>query len=45
MFNELKAEVCRVNKALVDFGLVILTWGNASGAGCSPLSPEGTEHE
>jgi ribulose-5-phosphate 4-epimerase/fuculose-1-phosphate aldolase len=45
MFTELKTEVCRVNKALVDSGLVILTWGNVSGAGFGPMSPEGTEHE
>lgn len=31
MLNELKTEVCQANLALVAEGLVILTWGNASG--------------
>ena len=30
-YEALKAEVHRVNLALVDAGLVKLTWGNASG--------------
>ena len=48
MFNELKAEVCRVNKALVDSGLVILTWGNVSGAdrkaGIMAIKPSGVDY-
>jgi L-ribulose-5-phosphate 4-epimerase len=48
MFNELKAEVCRVNKALVDSGLVILTWGNVSGAdrkaGVMAIKPSGVDY-
>ncbi|MFN3409659.1 MAG: L-ribulose-5-phosphate 4-epimerase AraD [Limisphaerales bacterium] len=48
MFNELKAEVCRVNQALVDSGLVILTWGNVSGAdrqaGVMAIKPSGVDY-
>jgi L-ribulose-5-phosphate 4-epimerase len=48
MFNELKAEVCRVNKALVESGLVILTWGNVSGAdrkaGVMAIKPSGVDY-
>jgi L-ribulose-5-phosphate 4-epimerase len=48
MFEELKNEVCRVNKALVDSGLVILTWGNASGvdrnAGVMAIKPSGVPY-
>lgn len=31
MLDELRAEVCRANRALVAHGLVTLTWGNVSG--------------
>ena len=31
MLEDLKAEVCEANRALVDHGLVTLTWGNVSG--------------
>jgi L-ribulose-5-phosphate 4-epimerase len=48
MFNELKAEVCRVNKALVETGLVLLTWGNVSGvdrkAGVMAIKPSGVDY-
>ena len=30
MLEELKREVCEANLKLVDYGLVILTWGNVS---------------
>ena len=30
MLEELKQEVCKANLKLVDYGLVILTWGNVS---------------
>jgi L-ribulose-5-phosphate 4-epimerase len=49
MFTELKTEVCRVNKALVDSGLVILTWGNVSGvdrkAGVMAIKPSGVPYD
>jgi len=49
MFIELKTEVCRVNKALVDSGLVILTWGNVSGvdrkAGVMAIKPSGVPYD
>ncbi len=48
MFEQLKSEVCRVNRALVDSGLVILTWGNASGvdraAGVMAIKPSGVPY-
>jgi len=48
MFNELKAEVCRVNQTLADSGLVILTWGNVSGAdrqaGVMAIKPSGVDY-
>ena len=48
MFEELKAEVCRVNRALVESGLVILTWGNVSGvdrkAGVMAIKPSGVPY-
>ena len=31
MLEDLKAKVCEANRALVDHGLVTLTWGNVSG--------------
>lgn len=49
MFKELKAEACRLNKALVDSGLVILTWGNVSAvdrqAGVMAIKPSGVAYE
>ena len=49
MYQELKAEVCRVNRALVDSGLVILTWGNVSGvdrkAGVMAIKPSGVSYD
>jgi len=49
MYDELKREVCRVNKALVDSGLVILTWGNVSGvdrkAGVMAIKPSGVPYD
>jgi len=49
MFTELKTEVCRINKALVDAGLVTLTWGNASGvnreAGVMAIKPSGVPYD
>jgi L-ribulose-5-phosphate 4-epimerase len=48
MFEQLKSEVCRVNRALVEAGLVILTWGNASGvdraAGVMAIKPSGVPY-
>lgn len=36
MLDDLKSQICRANLELVRYGLVTLTWGNASG-----LSPDG----
>ena len=33
MWEELKQEVCRENRRLPEYGLVVLTWGNVSGRG------------
>jgi L-ribulose-5-phosphate 4-epimerase len=48
MYEQLKAEVCRVNRALVESGLVILTWGNVSGvdrkAGVMAIKPSGVPY-
>ena len=44
-YEDLKERVCRLNLALVDAGLVVLTWGNASGvdrkAGVMAIKPSG----
>jgi L-ribulose-5-phosphate 4-epimerase len=44
-YEELKERVCRANLALVEVGLVVLTWGNASGvdraAGVMAIKPSG----
>ncbi len=49
MLEELKSKVCQVNKSLVDSGLVILTWGNASGvdreAGVMAIKPSGVPYD
>ena len=48
-FEELREEVCRVNRALSERGLVVLTWGNASGAdrqaGVMAIKPSGVGYE
>ena len=49
MLNQLKEEVCRVNKMLAESGLVILTWGNASQrdkeTGLIAIKPSGVPFE
>lgn len=49
MLNQLKEEVCRVNKLLAESGLVILTWGNASQrdkeTGLIAIKPSGVPFE
>jgi L-ribulose-5-phosphate 4-epimerase len=48
-FEELKEAVWRANMGLVEAGLVILTWGNASGAdraaGVIAIKPSGVDYE
>jgi L-ribulose-5-phosphate 4-epimerase len=48
-YEKLKDEVCRVNRELVRAGLVVLTWGNASGvdrsAGVMAIKPSGVAYE
>ena len=48
MLDDLKKRVCRANLALVERGLVIETWGNASGvdreAGCMVIKPSGVDY-
>ena len=48
MYEDLKARVYRANLALVEAGLVVLTWGNASGAdrkaGVMAIKPSGVEY-
>ena len=48
-FEALRSEVCRVNRSLVEAGLVVLTWGNASGAdrtqGVMAIKPSGVPYE
>lgn len=45
----LRKEVCEANRALVRAGLVVLTWGNASGAdrraGVMAIKPSGVDYE
>jgi L-ribulose-5-phosphate 4-epimerase len=47
-YEELKERVYRVNMALVEAGLVVLTWGNASGAdrkaGVMAIKPSGVPY-
>src|SRR5205823_2495315 len=50
-YEQLKERVYRANLALVDAGLVVLTWGNASGAdraagagGVMAIKPSGVEY-
>ena len=48
-FDKLKQRVLRANLALVDAGLVVLTWGNASGAdrdlGVMAIKPSGVSYD
>lgn len=48
-YDALKAEVCRVNQEIVRAGLVVLTFGNASGAdhaaGVMAIKPSGVDYE
>jgi len=48
-YEELRREVCRVNKELADSGLVVLTWGNASQAdrdeGVMAIKPSGVDYD
>ena len=48
-FDELKQRVLKANLALVDAGLVVLTWGNASGAdralGVMAIKPSGVSYD
>jgi L-ribulose-5-phosphate 4-epimerase len=47
-YDDLKEQVYKTNLALVDAGLVVLTWGNASGAdrskGVFAIKPSGVEY-
>ncbi|HUX21707.1 MAG TPA: L-ribulose-5-phosphate 4-epimerase AraD [Spirochaetia bacterium] len=47
-FDRLREEVFRVNQAIVDAGLVVLTWGNASGVdreqGVMAIKPSGVAY-
>jgi len=49
MLEKLKKRVCEANLALVDAGLVVLTWGNASGidrdAGVMVIKPSGVSYD
>src|ERR1700722_7407310 len=49
MFEQLKAEVCKANLDLVAEGLVIQTWGNASGIdrerGLVAIKPSGVSYD
>ena len=49
MLEQLKKEVCRANLDLVKAGLVIQTWGNASGIdrqrGLVVIKPSGVSYE
>ncbi|MGH7994564.1 MAG: L-ribulose-5-phosphate 4-epimerase [Limisphaerales bacterium] len=49
MLNQLKRDVCRANLALVNEGLVIQTWGNASGIdrarGLVVIKPSGVSYD
>ncbi len=49
MHDKLKERVWKVNMGLVDAGLVVLTWGNASGvdrlAGVMAIKPSGVPYE
>jgi len=48
-YEQLKEDVWRVNMGLVEAGLIVLTWGNASGvdraAGVMAIKPSGVEYE
>ena len=48
-YEQLKTRVCEANLALVEAGLVVLTWGNASGvdrnAGVMAIKPSGVPYK
>ncbi len=48
-YDQLKEEVFRINRAIVDAGLVVLTWGNASGTDrgreVMAIKPSGVDYE
>lgn len=48
-YQALREEVCRANRDIVAAGLVVLTWGNASGAdrgeGVMAIKPSGIEYQ
>jgi L-ribulose-5-phosphate 4-epimerase len=48
-FAALREEVCQANKDIVKAGLVVLTWGNASGvdrdAGVMAIKPSGVDYD
>ncbi len=48
-YDALKEDVCRINRDLVRAGLVVLTWGNASGvdrnAGVMAIKPSGVAYD
>ena len=48
-FDALKESVCQINRDLVPAGLVVLTWGNASGvdrqAGVMAIKPSGVPYD
>ena len=48
-YEQLKADVCRINRQLAESGLVVLTWGNASGvdraAGVMAIKPSGVAYD
>lgn len=49
MLDKLKIEVCMANKQLVDYGLVMLTWGNVSSvdreSGLMVIKPSGIDYK
>ncbi|MHC4715975.1 MAG: class II aldolase/adducin family protein, partial [Planctomycetota bacterium] len=48
MLEDLKKRVCRANLELLQRGLVVETWGNASGvdrdSGCMVIKPSGVDY-
>jgi L-ribulose-5-phosphate 4-epimerase len=49
VYDRLREEVCHINRQLVQAGLVVLTWGNASGAdraaGVMAIKPSGVAYD
>lgn len=49
MLEELKKQVCEANKKLLEYGLVVLTWGNVSAVdrdtGLMVIKPSGVEYD